>query len=65
MEVVSKLPLGMADAFGDAEVLENSTYYRIVYVKDEAMAAKFLSDASWQKYLYDAVTRPGGIEIRY
>ena len=54
-----------ADAFGDAEVLENSTYHRIVYVKDEAMAAKFLSDASWQKYLYDAVTRPGGIEIRY
>lgn len=29
------------------------------------MAAKFLSDASWQKYLYDASTRPGGIEIRY
>ena len=54
-----------ADAFGDAEVLGNSTYHRVVYVKDEAMAAKFLSDASWQKYLYDATTRPGGIEIRY
>ena len=54
-----------ADAFGDAEVLGNSTYHRVVYVKDEAMAAKFLSDASWQKYLYDETTRPGGIEIRY
>ena len=54
-----------ADAFGDAEVLGNRTYHRIVYVKDEAMAAKFLSDTSWQKYLYDATTRPGGIEIRY
>ena len=53
------------DAFGDAEVLGNSTYHRIVYVKDEAMAAKFLSDPSWQKYLYDEATRPGGIEIRY
>ena len=53
------------DAFGDAEVLGNSTYHRVVYVKDEAMAAKFLGDASWQKYLYDADTRPGGIEIKY
>ena len=54
-----------ANAFGDAEVLGNRTYHRVVYVKDEAMAAKFLSDASWQKYLYDETTRPGGIEIRY
>ena len=53
------------DAFGDSEVLENNTYHRVVYVKDEAMAAKFLEDESWQKYLYDETTRPGGIEIRY
>ena len=53
------------DAFGDAEVLGNRTYHRIVYVKDEAMAAKFLSDPSWKKYLYNENTRPGGIEIKY
>ena len=61
----TEVPTLGTNAFGDAEVLGNRTYHRVVYVKDEAMAAKFLSDASWQKYLYDETTRPGGIEIRY